>query len=120
MKDLLGLIRRTDSTREPSPLGMALMAVLALAVGVVSGAGAVVFRGLIALVHNLLFFGQLSFVYNANVHTPQSPWGAGVILVPMLGAIGVAYLVKNFAPDARGHGGRLLREGSHPSGGRGD
>jgi CIC family chloride channel protein len=100
----LSLIRRTDSTLEPSALGMALMAVLALAVGLVSGAGAVVFRGVIALVHNLLFFGQLSFLYNANVHTPQSPWGAGVILVPMLGAIGVAYLVKNFAPEARGHG----------------
>lgn len=83
---------------------MAGMAMMALAVGVISGAGAIVFRGLIALVHNALFLGRFSVVYNANVHTPESPWGAGVIVVPMLGALGVAYLVKNFAPEARGHG----------------
>ena len=54
--------------------------------------------------HNLLFLGQWSFDYDANVHTPPSPWGAWIILVPVLGAIGVAFLVKTFAPEAEGHG----------------
>ncbi|HWC61271.1 MAG TPA: chloride channel protein, partial [Verrucomicrobiae bacterium] len=32
------------------------------------------------------------------------PWGAAVILVPVLGGIGVTFLVANFAPEAKGHG----------------
>jgi len=54
--------------------------------------------------HNLLFLGKLSSTYNANVHTPPGPWGAFVILVPVVGAAGVAFLVKNFAPEAKRHG----------------
>ncbi|HED04914.1 MAG TPA: chloride channel protein [Candidatus Fraserbacteria bacterium] len=79
-------------------------ALLAVLVGLVAGLGAVVFRGLIALFHNLLFLGSFSFSYNANVHTPASPWGPFIILIPVLGALGVAFLVKNFAPEAKGHG----------------
>jgi CIC family chloride channel protein len=78
--------------------------VWSVVVGVVGALGAVVFRGLIALFHNLLFLGQWSFLYDANVHTPASPWGPFVILVPVLGALGVVFLVSNFAPEARGHG----------------
>ncbi len=73
-------------------------------VGVVGALAAVVFRGLIALFHNLLFLGQISVVYDANAHTPASPWGPLVILVPVVGAAGVAFLVGNFAPEAKGHG----------------
>ena len=75
-----------------------------VAVGGVGAAGAVAFRGLIAAVHNLLFLGQWSFFYDANQHTLPSPWGPFVILVPVLGAAGVAYLVSRFAPEAKGHG----------------
>jgi hypothetical protein len=35
---------------------------------------------------------------------PLRPWGAWVIFVPVLAAVGVAYLVKTFAPEAKGHG----------------
>jgi CIC family chloride channel protein len=77
---------------------------LSVLVGLVSGLGAIAFRALIALVHNLLLLGRLSLVYDANAYTPHSPWGPGVILAPILGAVAVAYLVKNFAPEARGHG----------------
>jgi len=66
--------------------------------------GAVAFRALIAFFHNLLFLGTLSTAYDANVHTPPSPWGPFVILVPVAGALGVVFLVKNFAPEAKGHG----------------
>ena len=77
---------------------------LSIVVGVVAGLGAVAFRALIGLLHNLLFLGEISTSYNANVHTPPSPWGPFVILVPAVGAVGVAFLVKNFAPEAKGHG----------------
>ncbi len=66
--------------------------------------GALVFRGLIGIFHNLLFLGQWSLTYDATKHTPASPWGPFVILVPVVGAAGVAFLVKNFAPEAKGHG----------------
>ncbi len=81
-----------------------VFSLLSVAIGIVAGLGAVVFRGLIALFHNLMFLGHFSFSYDANVHTNASPWGIWVIAVPVVGAAGVAFLVKNFAPEAKGHG----------------
>ncbi|HZD04384.1 MAG TPA: chloride channel protein, partial [Longimicrobiales bacterium] len=86
------------------PMRQVTLAVLAVGVGVIAGLGAVVFRGLIAFFHNLLLLGRVSFSYNANIHTPASPWGFLVILVPVIGAVSVTFLVKNFAPEAKGHG----------------
>jgi len=80
------------------------MILCVLAVGVIAGFGAVAFRAMIGAFHNLLFLGRFSFDYDANVHTPASPWGAWIILAPVLGAIVVAFLVKTFAPEAKGHG----------------
>jgi CIC family chloride channel protein len=86
------------------PLRPLWFSLLSAVVGVVAAIGAVVFRGLIGLFHNLLFLGQWSVAYDANKHTPASPWGPFVILVPVVGAAGVAFLVKTFAPEAKGHG----------------
>ena len=80
------------------------MMVMAIATGAVAGVGAWAFRMLIGLVHNVLFLGDFSFAFDANAHTPPSPWGVGVVLVPVVGALAVAWLVKNFAPEAKGHG----------------
>jgi CIC family chloride channel protein len=91
----------TAPVRRLSPLDLFLWSVV---VGAVAAGGAVVFRGLIAVFHNLLFLGEWSFFYDANAHTPASPWGPFVILVPVLGAVGVAFLVSHFAPEAKGHG----------------
>ncbi len=94
-----------DDTRPPArTLVPPVLWVLSVLVGVVAGFGAVAFRDLIGFFHNLLFLGKLSAAYNANAHTPASPWGPFVILVPVAGALGVAFLVKNFAPEAKGHG----------------
>ena len=86
------------------PISHPRLWLLSVLVGIVAGLGAVVFRGLIGLFHNVLFLGKLSAAYNANVHTPVSPWGPWVILVPVVGAGAVAYLVKNYALEAKGHG----------------
>ncbi|MDA3922167.1 MAG: chloride channel protein [Salinisphaera sp.] len=88
-------------TIERSSLMLCLLAVL---VGIGSGYGAGAFRAMIGLFHNLAFAGQLSFSYNANEHTAASPWGIGIIAVPMVGALIVTWLVKSFAPEAKGHG----------------
>lgn len=92
-----------DST-EPRPAAWWVMLVSALAVGLIAGYGAVVFRAMIGAIHNLSFLGRLAFEYDANLHTPPSPWGFWIILVPVAGAIVVAFLVKTFAPEAKGHG----------------
>jgi CIC family chloride channel protein len=87
--------------REMNPLIFSFWAVV---VGAIAGLGAVFFRGLIAATHNFLFLGKFSLSYNANVYTPESPLGPLIILVPPAGALLVVFLVKNFAPEAKGHG----------------
>lgn len=98
--------------------GMPVMFSLAIIVGIVAGFGAIVFRYMIGFFHNLLFLGQISFFYNANNHTSPSPWGIGVILVPVLGALGVAFLVNTFAREARGHGMPEVIHAIYYSGGK--
>lgn len=75
-----------------------------LAVGLIAGLGAIFFRELIAFFHNLFFYGKISLSYSALEHAAPSRWGIGVIFVPVIGSVAVAYLVKNFAPEAKGHG----------------
>jgi CIC family chloride channel protein len=85
-------------------LSLPQLAFLALLVGVVTGFGAIGFRDLIGLIHNLAFAGRLSFAYDANAFTGASPWGWAVIGVPVVGGLIVTFLVSNFAPEAKGHG----------------
>jgi len=85
-------------------IGLVRLSILALVVGVVTGFGAIAFRDLIGLLHNIFFLGQFSLRYDANHFTPPSPWGALVILVPVAGALIVTFLITKFAPEARGHG----------------
>jgi chloride channel protein, CIC family len=89
---------------EIRPMPLAQLSLLALVLGIVTGLGAVLFRDLIGFIHNLLFMGRLMVHYDANVFTSPAPWGWLVILVPVLGAVGVTFLVTHFAPEAKGHG----------------
>lgn len=88
----------------PQPVNLSVLCLLALGVGMITGLGAVVFRALVAVIHNLFFLGQFSLTYDANQFTPESPWGMGVILVPVIGGLIVVFLVRRFAPEAKGHG----------------
>jgi len=106
----------TSSTPPPAPshsehdekaaprLSLLTLSLLALVIGVITGIGAVAFRDLIGFVHNLLFLGRVSFQYNSSLFTPPAPWGALIILVPVLGGVGVTWIVSTFAPEAKGHG----------------
>jgi chloride channel protein, CIC family len=92
---------------EPPARSGAMIAALAIVVGLIAGLGAIFFRALISVFHDLLFLGKLSLVYDANQHTAPfwiEGYGWLVIFIPVLGAIGVAWLVQNFAPEAKGHG----------------
>ncbi len=88
----------------PPRIGLARLSIFAVIVGIITGIGAVFFRALIGLIHNVAFSGVFSTAYDANVFTPPSPWGALIILVPVAGGLIVTFLVQNFAPEARGHG----------------
>jgi CIC family chloride channel protein len=87
----------------PPQIGLARLSIFAVIVGVITGIGAVFFRALIGLIHNVAF-GAFFINYDANVFTPPSPWGALIILVPVTGSLIVAFLVQNFALEAPGHG----------------
>ena len=77
---------------------------LALVIGVMTGFGAVAFRALIAMVHNLFYNGRLSFVFDANLSEGPSRFGDLVFFSPIIGGLIVVYIVKTFAPEAKGHG----------------
>jgi len=85
-------------------LGLLALSLLAVGVGVVTGVGALAFRALIGVIHNAAYYGHFSFFYDANRYDAVSPWGPGIILVPIIGGLGVVFLVAKFAPEARGHG----------------
>src|SRR5580693_3132801 len=88
----------------PLRIGLARLSLLAVFVGLITGVCAVLFRALIGVVHNVAFLGSFAIDYDASVFTPASPWGALVVLVPVLGGFLVTFLITNFAPEARGHG----------------
>jgi CIC family chloride channel protein len=94
------------------------MTLFAIGVGVVTGIGAYLFRELIGLVHNVMFLQQLRFAYDSNLFTPANPWGPWVILVPAVGAIGVTWIIANFAPEAKGHGVPEVMDAIYYNGGR--
>ncbi|HEY5048015.1 MAG TPA: chloride channel protein [Rhizomicrobium sp.] len=94
------------------------MTLFAVGVGVITGIGAYLFRELIGLVHNLFFLRQFSFAYDSGLFTPFNPWGLWVILVPAIGAIGVTFIIANFAPEAKGHGVPEVMDAIYYNGGR--
>ena len=77
---------------------------MAAIVGVVTGVGALVFRVMISVIHNLFFLQTFSLTYDSSLFTPGNPWGGAVIFVPVVGGIIVTFIVSNFAPEAKGHG----------------
>lgn len=94
----------SDEGGRNKPLNTLILYLISVFIGVVAGIGAVMFRWMIAFLHNLFFFGKMSVSYDANIHTAASPWGIALILVPVVGAVVVVFLVKNLAPEAKGHG----------------
>ena len=109
--------REDDGTRE---LPQTAMFCLACSVGIIAGVGAKVFRVMISVIHNFLFLLEFDINYNATQHTPKycdtdnadvtpDSWQCYVpqwfiIFVPVLGGWVVAFLVLNWAPEAKGHG----------------
>ena len=79
-----------------------MMLFLTLIVGILAGIGSLLFRGLIAVFHNLFFYGRLNFIYTDTYHTSTSIWGIGIIFIPMIGGLAVIWLINTFANEERG------------------
>ena len=77
---------------------------IAIGIGVVTGLGAIALRYLISIIHNFFFLGEFSTFYDANIATPPAPFGPLVILAPVVGGAIVLWMVRRFAPEAKGHG----------------
>ncbi len=86
------------------PLPVGLMLLLGLGVGIIAGAASIIFKILIGLFHNLFFFGKFSFVYNPILHTPESVFGIGVILVPVIGGLLVTLFIEKYSSEIKGNG----------------
>ena len=91
-------------SRDERKVSLLTLCGLALVIGVMTGLGAVAFRALIGFVHNALYNGMLSFIYDANVAEAPSRFGDWVFFSPVIGGLLVVYIVKRFAPEAKGHG----------------
>ena len=94
----------TKPSGEEKRVNLMTLCGLALVIGVMTGFGAVAFRALIALVHNLFYNAKLSFVFDANLSEGPSRFGDLVFFSPIIGGLIVVYIVKTFAPEAKGHG----------------
>jgi chloride channel protein, CIC family len=101
-----------------APFGLIMMTLFAVGVGIITGIGSYLFRELIGLVHNFFFLQRFSFAYDSSLFTPFNPWGPWVILVPVVGAIGVTFIIAKFAPEAKGHGVPEVMDAIYYHGGR--
>lgn len=82
---LRAMVHTRRSKSQDTGFGMPRLLLLPVLMGI----GAVAYRVLIALFHNLFFSGTWSLDYDANIHAAASPWGS-VILLPIAVALGVA------------------------------
>ncbi len=85
-------------------INLTQLSILAILGGAVIGGAAVLFRALVAGIHNLFFFGRLDFYYDPNQHTPASALGPLIILSPVIGGLGVVFLMRALPPERRGQG----------------
>jgi len=92
------------ASQDETRVNLLVLCLLAVVIGLATGLGAVALRALIGLIHNLCYFGKFSIFYDANVLEGVSRFGDWIILSPILGGLVVVFLVRRFAPEAKGHG----------------
>ena len=80
------------------------MLALAFMAGIFGGFGSIVFKSIIAFFYSMFFYGTFNLRMDPNAYIEPSRWGALVILVPIVASFLVTWVVRTFAPEARGHG----------------
>jgi len=74
---------------------------LAVVMGLLGGAAAILFRGLLFSLNSLFFHQELSLTFRPPLEHHLGPW---VLVVPALGGLVVGWITTRFAPEAKGHG----------------
>jgi CIC family chloride channel protein len=97
-------LRKSAPAQDERLATLAELSALALVVGVVTGGAAVLFRAMIAGIHNLFYLGTVSFYYDPNLHTPVGWLGPLVIASPAIGGLAVIFLIRMQPEDRRGQG----------------
>ena len=85
-------------------INLTQLSILSIIGGALIGGMAVLFRALVAGIHNLFFFGRIDFYYDPNQHTAASALGPLIILSPVIGGLGVVFLMRALPPERRGQG----------------
>jgi chloride channel protein, CIC family len=98
------VMREAEENRDGWAVSLFGLSLVAVLVGVLAGGASVLFRALVAGIHNLFFLGTLSFYYDPNLHTPASWLGPLVILSPAIGGLVVVLLIRRLPLDWRGQG----------------
>jgi chloride channel protein, CIC family len=80
------------------------MSILSIFAGAMIGGSAVLFRALVAGIHNAFFFGRIDFYYDPNQHTVAGRLGPLIMLSPVIGGLGVVFLTRLLPPERRGQG----------------
>jgi CIC family chloride channel protein len=83
---------------------LAELSTLALAIGIMTGLAGVLFRAIVAAIHDFFFLGEFSLYYDPNTHTPASWLGPLVIFSPVIGGLVVIFLTRLEPADRRGQG----------------
>ena len=93
-----------DSSQSRRSINLTQLSILSIIGGAMIGGTAVLFRALVAGIHNLFFFGRIDFYYDPNQHTAVSALGPLIILSPVIGGLGVIFLMRALPPERRGQG----------------
>ena len=93
-----------DSSQSRRSINLTQLSILSIIGGAMIGGTAVLFRALVVGIHNLFFFGRIDFYYNPNQHTAVSALGPLIILSPVIGGLGVIFLMRALPPERRGQG----------------
>lgn len=80
---------------------MLMVSVLAAAIGLAAGFIAFLLYNLIGLFTNIAFFHRFSFAFSSPRFTP---FGAWVIVIPVVGGLIVGLMARFGSPKIRGHG----------------
>ena len=75
----------TMKLRLPLRLGLVRLSLLAIVVGIVTGFGAVLFRALIGLIHNIAFLGTFASTTTRASSRRPARGAPFIILVPVVG-----------------------------------